>query len=134
MLHLFRERSHEAPSGIMLVLREGGVSTAQAFALLFLAEDGPRHVSAVAAHLGLSMPAVSHLVERLVQAGFLRRWEDHEDRRLRRVELTSDGRSLVEKIEDARTREFDEAFEGLSPAVRRKLQEAVDAVLAELRR
>jgi DNA-binding MarR family transcriptional regulator len=133
MLLLLRERSPGARADAFSVLREGGLSASQTFALLFLADVGPRAVSDIADYLGLSPSAASSLIDKLVNAGLLRRWEDQTDRRQRRVELSATGKELVNKIQDARAREFDRALGVLTPGARKKLESVVDDIVAELR-
>ncbi len=59
-------------------------------------------VKEVAERLGLSLPGASRTVDALLKKGFLERREDAEDRRVRRVALTDEGRAAVERIETAR--------------------------------
>jgi DNA-binding MarR family transcriptional regulator len=52
-------------------------------------------LSDVAAHLGLSMPGTSQLVEGLVERRLLRRQEDSDDRRRIRLGVTAAGKAQV---------------------------------------
>jgi DNA-binding MarR family transcriptional regulator len=52
--------------------------------------------------LGLSLPATSRTVDGLLRRGLLSRHEDAEDRRIKRVRLTDDGRAVVQRIVTAR--------------------------------
>lgn len=109
-----------------------GLSTSQAMALLFLSRDGPRAISDVADHLGLSPSAATHIIDHLVEAGLLRRWEDKNDRRLRRLEVSPTGAATAAQIRRARTRELDRALGALTPETRKKLEEVVRGILTEL--
>jgi DNA-binding MarR family transcriptional regulator len=55
----------------------------------------------LARHLGVGLATVSGIVDRLVAQGLVARAEDPTDRRIRRVELTGEGRALVERLRDA---------------------------------
>ena len=50
----------------------------------------------------VSLPAASRLVDDLVRRGFVERYEDAEDRRMKRVLLTDDGRSVIRRLNAAR--------------------------------
>lgn len=56
---------------------------------------------ALARHLGVSLATLTGIVDRLVSQGLVTRREDAEDRRVRLVELTAEGRSLVERVRDS---------------------------------
>jgi DNA-binding MarR family transcriptional regulator len=59
-------------------------------------------VKELSERLGLSLPATSRTVDGLLRRGLLSRHEDTEDRRVKRVRLTDDGRAVVHKIVTAR--------------------------------
>ena len=50
----------------------------------------------------VSLPAASRMVEDLVRRGFMERREDAEDRRMKRVRITADGRSVISRLNAAR--------------------------------
>jgi DNA-binding MarR family transcriptional regulator len=50
----------------------------------------------------LSLPATSRTVDGLLRRGLLSRHEDLEDRRIKRVRLTDEGRRVVHRIVTAR--------------------------------
>jgi len=49
--------------------------------------------------LGVSAPTASGLIDRLVEKGLLARVDDHEDRRVRRLHLTDEGRALIRQMD-----------------------------------
>lgn len=55
--------------------------------------------SELAQALGVAAPTTSGLVDRLVRHGLLRRTDDPNDRRRRRLQLTEAGTNLVEELE-----------------------------------
>ena len=66
------------------------------FGTLLLLEDGQeRTVGALAEHIGRSMSATSRMVDQLVKRELLRRQEDPNDRRARRVTISPAGRKLL---------------------------------------
>lgn len=59
-------------------------------------------VKELSERLALSLPATSRTVDGLLRRGFLSRHEDTEDRRIKRVRLTDEGRATVQRIVTAR--------------------------------
>ncbi|WP_425147558.1 MarR family winged helix-turn-helix transcriptional regulator [Deinococcus sp.] len=56
-------------------------------------------ISEIGMQLGLSSGATSHLIERLVKRGLLKRSELHSDRRQRRVSLTAEGTAFLHEVD-----------------------------------
>jgi DNA-binding MarR family transcriptional regulator len=75
--------------------------------------------------LGLSLPATSRTVDGLLRRGFLSRHEDTEDRRVKRVRLTDDGRSVVQQIVTARLQGLEAFASTLSDDQRARLMAAL---------
>jgi DNA-binding MarR family transcriptional regulator len=78
--------------------------------------------------LGLSLPATSRTVDGLLRRGFLSRHEDAEDRRIKRVRLTDEGRAVVQRIVTARLQGLEAYASTLSDDQRGQLM----AVLLDL--
>ncbi len=114
------------------LLRELHLSMPQMGTLHFLSAEGGQSISAIAAHLNLSLAATSHLVERLVQRGLLSRAEDTSDRRLKRVELAREGVVLVAIVHRRAAVAFDELLAPLPLELRQRLERDVLEVLAVL--
>jgi DNA-binding MarR family transcriptional regulator len=99
-------------------------------------------VKDLADRLGLSLPAVSRSVEGLVQRGYVTRAEDTEDRRVKNVTATGDGRALFARLVELRVAGSADFVETLTARERNKLasalapivaREEVAALIAELR-
>ena len=80
----------------------GQVTTAQVQGLRYLAHNEERLMSDLADGLGISYPAATKTVERLVKKGLVVREGDPADRRVVRVRLTQAGEQLIEDIDGAR--------------------------------
>ena len=78
-----------------LALTPWDVSIAQFAVLLCLAQQQPRKMSEVARALHVSLPAVTHLVDRLETKRMLRRKAHPTDRRVSLIEMTDRGRTLL---------------------------------------
>jgi DNA-binding MarR family transcriptional regulator len=115
-------------------MEESGLSLTQVKALLMLAGpegEEPYAGRDIAERLQVSLASVSRAVDGLVRNRLVRRVEDPDDRRVRRLSITDKGRRLAGEIVAARLADL-EAFAGnLSPAQRRKLDAALEAVLDE---
>lgn len=78
----------------------------------------------------VSLPAASRMVDDLVRRGLVERHEDVEDRRMKRVSITRDGRAVVDRLTAARLSGMEQFVEGLSAGERRMLEEALSKLLA----
>ena len=94
--------------------------------------DGPS-VDLLRQVLGLTSSGTVRLVDRLVDAGLVRR-VGGDDRRSTRIELTASGRRAAERVTSARTEVLREALEVLSPAEREQFDGLVSRLLVGLMR
>jgi DNA-binding MarR family transcriptional regulator len=123
--HLMRGSSQQ----MFVVLGELELSMTQMKTLSML-DDCLQEVSVkeLSDLLGLSLPATSRTVDGLLRRGFLSRHEDTEDRRIKRVRLTDDGRAVVQRIVTARLQGLEAYASTLSDDQRGQLM----AVLLDL--
>jgi DNA-binding MarR family transcriptional regulator len=77
----------------------------------------------------VSLPAASRTVDDLVRRGFVERHEDVEDRRMKRVSLTDNGRSVIRRLNAARLNGLEKFTQTLTDAERRKLSAALSKLL-----
>jgi DNA-binding MarR family transcriptional regulator len=77
----------------------------------------------------ISLPAASRTVDDLVRRGFVMRHEDSEDRRMKRVSLTDEGRSVIRRLNAARLSGLQQFTETLTDTERRKLAGALTKLL-----
>jgi DNA-binding MarR family transcriptional regulator len=75
--------------------RGGGLSLTQMSVLMHLYYNGPREVMGFAELMQVSPAGASQMIERLVQSGLVQCVESHDDRRVRQVHLTEQGRQVV---------------------------------------
>jgi DNA-binding MarR family transcriptional regulator len=66
--------------------------------VLHVVSESPRRITELAAREGVTQPAITLLVNRLAERGWLKRTPDPLDRRAVLVELTSDGCDLLDQI------------------------------------
>lgn len=92
-----------------------GLSLTAASVLAKLDREGPARLTALAAAAGISQPAMSEQVQRLVGHGWVSRVEDPGDGRARLVAITDSGRELVAQRLRARDDRLTELLAGLPP-------------------
>jgi len=71
-------------------------------------------IGSLANHIGVSNPAVSKAVDRLVQRMFLRRTDREHDRRTIHLSLTTAGRKIMAKFDATKQKRIAELFSGTS--------------------
>jgi len=89
--------------------------------------------SALARSLNMSASAVSQMLDRLFQLQLVRRTEDPDDRRRRRVTATSKARWLVKRLGRARSTEYRVGISRLSPGLQRELAALLSRAVTEVR-
>lgn len=103
-------------------LRAHGHSQAQWEALFSIAMlDGQATLTTLAARLGLEIPSIVGLVERLERDGMIARTAHETDRRSRRISLTAAGLAAVEEMRDATSSVRKQLLHGISRAQRRAM-------------
>ncbi len=101
------------------VAREGclrAISSTQLHVLFMLMSDGPSTMTHLADKLGVSLPNVTGLVDRMVEHGLVERGRDSDDRRVVTVSTTAAGRAQVEEIDLVRRRALAELLSRLNPS------------------
>lgn len=78
------------------------LSMAQLKTLLTIYDGGALPIGQIAEVLGIGQPTASHLVDRLVQSGFVARAEDPVDRRRTLAELSPQGVKLLDQLREVR--------------------------------
>jgi len=105
---------HRSMRDIKRFMEETGLSFSHVNILMRLFHGGMSGVSEIGEQLGITNPAASQTVDRLVQMGMIRRTEDPLDRRAKRLELTLEGRALIEKGVDLRSQWIETLTDNLS--------------------
>ena len=103
---------------------------AQSQVLFHVAEHRGCPMGDVAKAFGVTLPAVTHIVDRLEQKGFVVRGEAPNDRRVYALQLTPAGRALVQELHGMRTRALADVLARLKPEDRRRLCRGLEALVA----
>ncbi|WP_334172580.1 MarR family transcriptional regulator [Sinomonas sp.] len=106
---------------------EDVVTSPQLRVLVLIAFQGPQNLGAVARELGVHASNATRTCERLVVAGLLSRREDPSDRRFLQLDLTPQGRELVESVIEHRRRAIAEVLERVPAGSRESVAEAMAA-------
>jgi DNA-binding MarR family transcriptional regulator len=108
---------------------------AQSQVLFYVAEHPGCHMGDVAKAFGVTLPAVTHIVDRLEQKAFLVRGDHPADRRIYVLDLTRAGKTLVDELHAIRLRSMENVLARMSADDRRRvvvgLEALVDAASSE---
>jgi DNA-binding MarR family transcriptional regulator len=103
---------------------------AQAQVLFYVQRHPGCPLTAVARAYGVTLPAISQVVDRLGEKRFLVRPEDPRDRRAARLRLTPEGDGLARELEQAQVDGLAGLLGRLSAEERRKLLAGLDALVS----
>lgn len=114
--------------GFASQLAELRLGFTQLAALYALAESATTTIGDLADMIGRSPSATSRLVGGLVRRGLIAMREDAEDRRIRSLELSGDGRAMLALVDRARADQFIGVVRLLPPGERTLVAMAVTAL------
>lgn len=95
--------------------------------LVVLTAEGPLRVTTLAQRMGVVPSTFSRTLDRMVAGGWLVRTENPDSRREVLVQLSDQGRRLVEEVTERRRAEIRTALEGLTPQARTAIGAALAA-------
>jgi len=90
---------------------------------------GPQSISAISRELGVSLSAVTQLGDRLERAKLVRRLAEDNDRRIRCLQLTARGETLLRHHDEERIRRMAAALEHLTPKARKEAAATLDMLV-----
>ena len=80
-------------------LRTRGITIPKFFLMKFLYYHGRRKTSEISELLGISLPAVSEILNSMENENLIIRTHDENDRRIVAIELSQEGKALVNSLE-----------------------------------
>ncbi len=110
-------------------LSRGKITLPQLWVLEHLSRTADCPMNGLARFLGVSRPAATGLVDRLIAQGLVRRSRDPRDRRVVRVELTAKGRAILAAIWEQKRRMLVDVFGRISPADRTQYLATLERVV-----
>lgn len=93
--------------------RVAGLTNSQALTLQILMVSGSQPAGRIAARIGLSQATMTALLEKLSVRGLVRRHRGEADRRQVWIELTAEGRTILESLPNTLQSRFGQEFERL---------------------
>ena len=105
-----------------------GLSFTAAATLATLDRSGPSRLTLLAVNEGVTQPAMTQLVARLLDAGLIARASDPSDRRVVEVSITAEGSALLARRRAARAERLATMLARLSPEDQAALAAALPAM------
>ncbi len=102
------------------------VTLAQASTLSILQEMGTVTMNELATEMRLHGTTMTRMVDSLVDKGFVKRWQDPEDRRIVRVDLTPEGQVMTDRLQGSKRSFLAMAFAALSDEERDSILKALN--------
>jgi DNA-binding MarR family transcriptional regulator len=127
LAELLRQANKRLQQGTRDMLAPLGLSSSQARVVRQLA-DGPLRMSVIADRLAIVPHSVTDVVDRAERAGVVARRRDPQDRRSTLVELTPQGRHLLDQLDEARRESAARVFGPLTEEQRTELGTVLRAI------
>jgi MarR family transcriptional regulator, transcriptional regulator for hemolysin len=102
---------------------------AQSQVLFHVADNAGCHMGDVAKAFGVTLPAITHIVDRLEEKQFLTRADDPADRRVYVLELTRAGRALVQELHGLQMRGVEGVLRRMSAEDRQRVIKGLEALV-----
>jgi MarR family transcriptional regulator for hemolysin len=102
---------------------------AQSQVLFHVADHPGCHMGDVAKAFGVTLPAVTHIVDRLEEKQFLLRADDPADRRVYVLELTRAGRGLVDELRGLQMRGVEAVLQRMAAGDRQRVIKGLEALV-----
>jgi DNA-binding MarR family transcriptional regulator len=102
---------------------------AQSQVLFHVADHAGCHMGDVAKAFGVTLPAVTHIVDRLEEKQFLTRADDPADRRVYMLELTRAGRALVDELHGLQMRGIEAVLRRMAADDRQRVIKGLEALV-----
>jgi DNA-binding MarR family transcriptional regulator len=124
---------HRSFRHLLCYARESGLSMSQLGALFHIHRMGHSGVTDLGEHLGVTSPAASQMLDRLVEQGLILRTEDPSDRRAKQIVLTEEGLRVLEQSMPARQMWLQELAAALSDSEKASVTEALALITERAR-
>lgn len=124
---------HNSMRNLTRYARDNGYSMSQLMALNYISRKGPCGITNLGEEMGITSPAASQLLDRLVQQDMVLRTEDPSDRRSKLVVLTEKGEDILAESMMARHSWLAQLENSLTPEEYDLTMEALDVLLDKAR-
>lgn len=113
--------------------RESGISMSQIGVLFHIHRMGCIGVTDLGEDMGVTSAAASQISERLVQQGLILRSEDPQDRRVKQIILTEEGRQMLQESIHARQEWLEDLADNLSTDEKEQITAALNILIDKTR-
>ena len=113
--------------------KEKGLSMGQFGAMLHINHKGACGVSDIGSDLGITNSAASQMLDRLVQLKLITRSEDPNDRRVKQIVLTEQGREILLESNRAYQKWLVELAQSMDPDEKEQVGSALGALIEKAR-
>jgi len=120
---------HNSMHNALLYSKECGWSMSQLGALMFIHRKGTSAISDIGEEMGISNPAASQMIDKLVQDNLLLRTEDPNDRRVKQIKLTEKGLEIIHKSLHARQSWLTSLTEELTADQKEQISQALEILI-----
>lgn len=130
ILYLMHKTTRQVLAHFDVLLAHIGITQTQWWALEHISRFTGETQIDVAKHMGLGRAAAGKMFEKLEALAFITRMDDPNDKRIKRLHLTTLGKEALDKTVPIRLRMYEKYFENITPeeiavlnTVTRKLSE-----------
>ncbi|MFT4113034.1 MarR family winged helix-turn-helix transcriptional regulator [Silvibacterium sp.] len=113
---------------VQTAVEKEGIGLTDFMVLEVLLHKGPMTISQIGSRVLLAAPSMTAAIDRLEREGYVERKNSEEDRRIRRIELTSKGRSFIHKLFRRHSEELEEVMNVLSATEKTRLRASLRKV------
>jgi len=111
------------------ILGKEKISLQQYTMLFTLASNEKMKMKTMATHLGVTNPAVTHFVDTLEKRQLVKRVPSESDRRVIFLDITENGRSFIEGMEEKCHRVVSKSFLAFDEATRNNIHSFYDTII-----
>lgn len=102
---------------------------AQSQVLFYVGDHPACHMGDVAKAFGVTLPAVTHIIDRLEQKAFVVRGDHPADRRVYVLELTRQGKALVHELHTMQMKSLEDVLARMSAEDRARVIKGLEALV-----
>jgi MarR family 2-MHQ and catechol resistance regulon transcriptional repressor len=102
---------------------------AQSQVLFYVGDHPACHMGDVGKAFNVTLPAVTHIIDRLEEKQFVQRGDDPADRRVYVLELTRQGRALVQELRGLQMRGVEAVLARMSAGDRERVIKGLEALV-----
>jgi len=92
-------------------------------------QDGPRTITCLSKELGISTSAATQIADRLEKSGLVERLSETDDRRVKNLQLTSQGAEIMRRRREKRIERIQNMLKQVSPEDREKIISVLQTLL-----